>query len=243
MDEFKSRGFMDNSHFNYYFKAAEYDMSTVSDEDVLNELIRIGMPTDEAIRLDSAYSFVWHGFASWMNKNAFPVLSPRYCGSMSGMYVIDPYGKIFPCWDAVGKDGEEIGFVEDGGFMYNFNVAKWHTRTSDRMPECSKCPFLMLCGGGCAKAGIKALMEANCDNFQERFAFVAPIVIKNALNRKDESPKTASKVQSKYKDDPSCLSLSAREFLSKLNPEERNILMKTDSEKEALDILKAHSVM
>lgn len=252
MDEFKSRGFMDNSHFNYYFKAAEYDMSTVSDEDVLNELIRIGMPTDEAIRLDSAYSFVWHGFASWMNKNAFPVLSPRYCGSMSGMYVIDPYGKIFPCWDTVGKDGEEIGFVEDGSFMYNFNVAKWHTRTSDRMPECSKCPFLMLCGGGCAKAGIKALMQANCDKFQEKFAFVAPIIIQKAMNgdyagkkeNHDENDGNKNKgVKSKYADDPSCLSLSFHEFLCRLNPDERNILMTTDSEKKAMDIVKAHTVM
>lgn len=252
MDEFKSRGFTDNSHFRYYFKAAEYDMSTVSDADVLNELIRTGISHEEAVRLESSYIFAERGFASWMGKNTFPVLNPTYCGSMSGMYVIDPYGKIFPCWDTVGKDGEEIGFVEDGGFMYNFNVAKWHTRTSDRMQECSKCPFLMLCGGGCAKAGIKALMKANCDSFQDRFAFVAPIVIKKAMNgdyagkKENHDKNDGSKnkgVKSKYADDPSCLSLSFHEFLCRLNPDERNILMTTDSEKKAMDIVKAHTVM
>ena len=50
-----------------------------------------------------------------------------------------------------------------------------------------------------------------------------------------------SKPKSKYIDDPSCLSLSVREFLSTLNPEERNILMTTNSGREAADILKAHS--
>ncbi len=234
---------MDNSHFSYYFKGADYDIGDVSDKDVLNELIRTGSSIEAAIRLEGGYASVGNNFSSWMNKNSFPVLNPTYCGSENRMYVIDPYGRIFPCWSVVGKEGEEIGFVSGGKFMYNFNMAKWHTRTSDRMPECSKCPFLMLCGGGCAKAGMKTLMKANCDAFQEKFALVAPIAVKKALNRKDESPETESKVISKYKDDPSCLSLSVREFLCKLNPEERNILMTTESEKQAMDILKVRTVM
>ena len=142
--------------------------------------------------------------------------------------------------------------------MYNFNMAKWHTRTSDRMPKCSKCPFLMLCGGGCAKSGIKHLMDGRCDDFQKRFEFVAPIAIRKAMNRDDagkqethdkddvsknkgETMLSSSKPDSKYADDPSCLSLSAREFLSKLNPDERNTLMTTNSAREAADILKAHN--
>lgn len=258
--DFKSRGFTGNPNFRYYFKAVEDHTNTITDEDVLNELIRIGKTPEEAILFDSAYSYVCRRFSSWLGKNSFPQLKPKYCCSESGIYVIDPFGNIYPCWDVVGKDGEEIGFVENGRFMYNFNIAKWHTRTSDRMPECSSCPFMMLCGGGCAKAGIKALMKANCDDFQKRFAFAAPILIQKAMNGdyagkkenhdeddvskdKGESILSSSKVNSKYINDPSCLSLSVNEFLRELNPDERNILMTTNSEREAADILKAHTVM
>ena len=249
IDDFKSRGFIGNPNFRYYFKAVEDHTNTITDEDVLNELIRIGKTPEEAILFESAYSYAYRGFSSWLGKNSFPQLKPKYCGSESGMYVIDPFGNIYPCWDVVGKNGEEIGFVEGGKFMYNFNLAKWHTRTSDRMPKCSKCPYLMLCGGGCAKAGVKALMEGCCDDFQKRFEFIAPVVIQKLLthtedgkNQSQESTQESTpKSKSKYIDDPSCLSLSVREFLSTLNPEERNILMTTNSGREAADILKAHS--
>ena len=259
IDDFKARGFIDNPNFVYYFKAADDSVDTVTEADVLNEVIRAGISPEKAIGLESAYSSIASNFVSWLNKNSFPALHPTYCGSETGMYVIDPYGQIFTCWDLVGKDGEEIGFVDGGRFMYNFNMAKWHTRTSDRMPKCSKCPFLMLCGGGCAKAGIKHLMDGRCDDFQKRFEFVAPIAIRKAMNRDDagkqkthdkpddvsknkgETMLSSSKPDSKYADDPSCLSLSVREFLSKLNPDERNTLMTTNSAREAADILKAHS--
>ena len=103
-------------------------------------------------------------------------------------------------------------------------------------------------------------MKATCDDFQKRFEFVAPIVIQKAMNGdyaaktephdeddvskdKGEGMLSSSKVKSKYIDDPSCLSLSVNEFLRELNPDERNILMTTNSEREAADILKAHTVM
>lgn len=257
-EEFKSRGFTDKSCFRYYFRAVFDSDNAVSDEDVLNELIRTGTPLEEAIRLARVYFQIEEGLSSWLNKKIVPRLNPTFCGAENGAYVIDPYGKIFSCWELVGKDGEETGFIDGGRFMYNFNIAKWRTRTSDRMPKCSKCPYLMLCGGGCARAGLKHLMEGRCDDFQKRFEFVAPIVIQKALNgdyagkkesrdeddvSKDrgESMLSSSEPNSKYADDPSCLSLSVREFLSKFNSEERNILMTTNSEREAADILEAHS--
>lgn len=252
-DEFKSRGFTDKSCFSYYFKAVFDSDNAVSQEDVLNELLRTGTPPEEAIKLTGGYSELETRLSSWLNKKILPRLNPTSCGSENGTYVIDPYGKIFPCWELVGKDDEEMGFIDGGRFIYNFNIAKWRTRTSDRMPKCSKCPYLMICGGGCARAGIKHLMEGNCEDFQERFDFLAPIVIRKALNgdyagktephhedvSKDRGDSMLSSVKSpsKYSDDPSCLSLSVRELLSKLTPDGRNTLMTTNSEKEAAEVL------
>ena len=258
--EFQSRGFTDSSRFSYYFKAAYDEANTVSDEDILNDIIRTGKSPEEAVYLENAYSIVAIRFASWLKKKSFPSLNPTFCDAENGMYVIDPYGQIFPCWDFVGKDDEEIGFIRGGRFMYNFNLVKWRTRTADRIPKCSKCPYLMLCGGGCARKGINTLMEGYCEDFQKRFDFAAPIVIQKAINGdyaaktephneddvskdKGEGILSSSKVKSKYIDDPSCLSLSVNEFLRELNPDERNILMTTNSEREAADILKAHTVM
>ncbi|MBQ3395305.1 MAG: radical SAM protein, partial [Synergistaceae bacterium] len=54
IDDFKSRGFIGNPNFRYYFKAVEDYTNTITDEDVLNELIRIGRTPEEAILFESA---------------------------------------------------------------------------------------------------------------------------------------------------------------------------------------------
>ena len=94
-----------------------------------------------------------------------------------------------------------------------------------------------------------------CNNINNFFSsFIQSAVgigetIKKMTNLCDESNKMLEErnknkgVKSKYADDPSCLSLSFHEFLCRLNPDERNILMTTDSEKKAMDIVKAHTVM
>ncbi|MBQ7217682.1 MAG: SPASM domain-containing protein [Synergistaceae bacterium] len=173
------------------------------------------------------------------------------------MHVIGPDGLIYTCWNFVGMDEKATGFVEDGRFFYKFESAKWKTRTVDKMTPCRDCPMLMLCGGGCARNGADDLTAGMCEENREIFAEVAPRLLEKVRREgvkslrksrrhdpemdKGDSPADKLAVKSKYADDESCMSLSFREILGTLTPEERNILMTTNSERTAFDILKAHN--
>lgn len=61
-------------------------------------------------------------------------------------FVIDPVGDIYKCGGFVGKKEFSIGNVRDK----KFNSKYVEFITMDRWRECIECPYVPLCGGGCA---------------------------------------------------------------------------------------------
>ena len=262
----KASGLTEYKNFSYYFKAAfDYlhvtEEDFVSDKEIVNELIRTGSDYAEAVNLDSAYIGSAGNFAQWLDKKSWPYMRTTYCGSENGMNVIGPDGLIYSCWNVIALDDKAVGIVdeEDGKFLYDFSMSKWRTRTVDRMTPCKTCPILMLCGGGCAAPKTDNLTEGFCEEAKEAFAELAPRILWKVRHEglesiskfngrsSDEPDKTDSgdiskeiKIHSKYSDNPDCLSLSMREFLSGFTAEERKILLTSNDEREVFDILKAH---
>ena len=262
----KASGLTEYKNFSYYFKSAfEYfhvtEENYVNDGDVVRELIRTGSDYAEAVNLDSTYGGSAKHFAQWLDKNSWPYMRTTYCGAENGMNVIGPDGLIYSCWNVIARDDKAVGIVdeEEGKFLYDFSMSKWRTRTVDRMTPCNTCPILMLCGGGCAAPKTDNLSEGVCDEAKEIFAELAPRILWKVRHEgfeslrefdggsteepdKKDSGDISKEVQvhSKYKDNPDCMSLSMKEFLSGFTAEERNIMMTTDNERELFDILKAN---
>ncbi|MBQ9389055.1 MAG: radical SAM protein [Synergistaceae bacterium] len=262
----KASGLTEYKNFSYYFKAAfDYlhvtEEDFVSDKEIVNELIRTGSDYAEAVNLDSAYIGSAGNFAQWLDKKSWPYMRTTYCGSENGMNVIGPDGLIYSCWNVIARDDKAVGIVdeEEGKFLYDFSMSKWRTRTVDRMTPCKTCSILMLCGGGCAAPKTDNLSEGFCEEAKEAFAELAPRILWKVRHEglesiskfngrsSDEPDKTDSgdiskeiKIHSKYSDNPDCLSLSMREFLSGFTAEERKILLTSNDEREVFDMLKAH---
>jgi len=75
-------------------------------------------------------------------------IEPNYtiCGmDMDGsLLVIDPMGRIYTCPAFVGREGFEVGTIEDENLIYDENLMP------RQMPqECLDCKFFPICGGGC----------------------------------------------------------------------------------------------
>ncbi|MBR0253700.1 MAG: SPASM domain-containing protein, partial [Synergistaceae bacterium] len=123
-----------------------------------------------------------------------------------------------PCWSLLAKEESAIGFVDEEGkrFLYDLNASQWHNRTADKLKPCNTCPLIMICGGGCAGYDSKYLKEGNCDEAEKIFDDIAPHI----------SGKSELK------------SLSMREALENLSPDERNTLLNTDDINKALGIYK-----
>lgn len=257
IDDLKVRGFIDKENeraaeekslretdpkaktkrgrFSYYFKAVtndfKHEKATLREKDILDELIKYGFTTEEAFDLESQYSVAGR-LKNLFQKKSFSSFAPMYCGAERSMAVVDPYGKIFPCWDFVGKDDKAMGFVDikTGRFLFGFDKAKWKTRTVDIMEKCKTCPYCFICRGGCASRAehnTGNCFREDCGESKEIFNLVAPLI-------------AGAHWQEHHVEE---LSLSLAGPLSRLTEKERETIMTTKSQKEIFDIAKALGVM
>ena len=221
--------------FSYYFKAAtndfKHEKAVLREKDVLDELIKIGFTTKEAIDRESQYSVARNLKALFQKKN-FPSFVPTFCGAERSMMVIDPFGKIFACWDFVGIDDKVVGFtdVRTGRFLWGFDKAKWKTRTVDIMEKCKTCPYCFICRGGCASRAeynTGNCFREDCAESKEIFNFVASLL-------------AGAHWQEHHEEE---LSLSLADPLSRLTQKERETIMTTKSQKELFELAKNTGLM
>ena len=257
IDDLKARGFIDKEKervaeekslreadpkaktkrgiFSYYFKATtndfKHEKNILREKDILDELIKYGLTPEEAFKRESQYSIV-DRLNSLFQKENFASFFPEYCGAERSMMVVDPFGKIFTCWDFVGKDDKAVGFADTktGRFLFGFNKAKWKTRTVDIMEKCRTCPYCFICRGGCASRAehnTGNCFREDCGESKEIFNLVASLVAGTHWEEHHEEE----------------LSLSLTGPLSRLTEKERETIMTTKSQKEIFDIAKATGVM
>ena len=252
VDDLKARGFIDKEKarteeekelrktdkkaktkrgsFSYYFKATNDDAhpeKNIREQDIIDELMRIGFSAEEAIDCQSQYSPIFYALRGLFRKESYPEFSPAYCGSELGMMVVDPFGRVYSCWDMVAKEENVVGVanLEMKRFLWNFTKAKWRTRTVDLMKACQLCPYAFICRGGCASRAVNAYSDLKrefCGETKEIFAFVASRI--------------AGKDWEKNHQDEMTLSLAGP--VSRLTKAERETIMATMSQKEMFDVIK-----
>ena len=217
-------------HFHYFFKAAYDDAhpeKNVSEQAIIDELMKIGFTAEEAIWQERQYIQFADRLSVLFRKESFPRFSPVYCDAERGQVVVDPFGKVYACLDSVAKVENSVGCVDQdlGRFLWNFNKAKWRVRTTDNLEACVACPYALNCGGGC---GFRANYEhgsyfrEHCGEIREIVAFVASHL--------------AGREWEKNHDEEMGLSLA--EPLSRLTAAERETIMTTKSQKEVFGIVK-----
>lgn len=94
-------------------------------------------------------------------------LNSTFCGVQSNVYIFDPYGNLYSCFEAVGIKSHISG-VYHRGIEFSEERIKWHDRNIGNKIKCSVCKYGLLCGGGCLAKTLR--MEDNfdksyCDNY------------------------------------------------------------------------------
>ncbi len=107
-------------------------------------------------------------------RNVLPSLRPSFCGAHDRMYIFDPFGDIYACWERTGDPNVRIGHVTPEGDveLRDDQIHAWHGRTVASNPVCRRCRFALHCGGGCAilALGQNGAFNSNyCDGFAARF--------------------------------------------------------------------------
>ena len=100
------------------------------------------------------------------NKKPLP-LRPTFCGAQNGIYIFDPLYKIYCCLESVGIPQNIIG-TYDQGVKWTDNFSLWKDRNTSTILPCNKCPYALMCGGGCAAKVMHINMRAPyCNKFPE----------------------------------------------------------------------------
>ena len=98
-----------------------------------------------------------------------------FCGAQDGMFIFDPYGDLYTCWEVVGMERYKVGTYGEKVVMDKEELDNWRGRNISTVPACSKCKYAFFCGGGCEA---HALLEGRgprspyCDGFPPVFRTV-----------------------------------------------------------------------
>lgn len=129
--------------------------------------LRVLARPDEGMRARSRRIFDTGG-------EILPSLRPSFCGAHDRMYIFDPFGDIYACWERTGDRDVRIGHVTPAGEVEiaDAQLQVWRGRTVASNPVCRRCRFALHCGGGCAILALGKNGEFNsnyCDGFAARF--------------------------------------------------------------------------
>ena len=179
---YKSNGWTEMLNFSYYFKTTMkcYDEigESLSEVELMTKMAELYGEDISKFQFNSIYQGLSTRLVDMLENNTFAPFRSGYCGANMGMYTIDPYGDIYPCWDVLSEKEHSIGRVnvETCEFEFNDNLENWKGRTVDKLDECKKCKYMMFCGGGCAaqsKVLYNDINRAYCDDFVDIFKQVA----------------------------------------------------------------------
>ncbi|OIO98751.1 MAG: hypothetical protein AUK03_00855 [Anaerolineae bacterium CG2_30_64_16] len=122
--------------------------------------------------------------------HGFPPFRPSFCGSNAGMYLFDPFGDLYPCWDVVGRAEYKIGSFFPGGLRLDSDALDpWLTRTITQIPECRTCPYALFCGGGCTSQAHQTYGRFDapvCHDFVEQFHLILPALYRQRMAQADQ---------------------------------------------------------
>lgn len=99
----------------------------------------------------------------------------NYCYAHNNYLVFDPHGYIYPCITAVGKKHYSVGTYFP---KIEYQQNGIYSRNIETIPECRKCKYALLCGGGCP-LGISDknnLYKPNCFQTMQDIYAIAPYV-------------------------------------------------------------------
>jgi uncharacterized protein len=103
--------------------------------------------------------------------------SPTYCSAQRGMYILDPFGEIYSCWENVGMQDLNIGKYLSDTIEWTNILNLWHSQNIVSSDKCVNCRYAFFCKGGCPSRG--AIQN---DKFGSGFCNSFPVTFEHAVN-------------------------------------------------------------
>jgi uncharacterized protein len=105
--------------------------------------------------------------------------SSTYCSAQVGMYILDPFGEIYSCWEDVGKQNMNIGNYLTASIEWTNILDLWHSQNIANSDKCVNCRYAFFCKGGCIAHGMIQNGEFRsgfCNSFSTTFKHAVNLV-------------------------------------------------------------------
>jgi len=127
------------------------------------------------------------------------------CSATTGLYIFDPFWKIYTCWDSVGMVGHETGTYSPAGPALNARNDDWLMRSPATIDECKNCKYAFFHFGGCASLpiGVKGtIFGPACYEFQDNFLYAGQAFFKKGIDQAFEGglERDAQSVEAGYQE-------------------------------------------
>lgn len=152
------------------FESLDAAADVALDYDELESYLIESMRTRPVLRKVAAPEDI-QDFATWIARR-FPTKTSRHCGAVQRNIYFGPEREIYPCHETVGKVELSIGIYRDGAIQYNKSRTKWTDRRPDQLTTCHRCPYILVCAGGCA-AHVDLdgqPLTSNCEGFDAKYS-------------------------------------------------------------------------
>jgi len=191
IEAFDSEGWMDSEKFSVnaaivYLKNKNGEVLPSQDISSINNKLRKYAENYKNVTIGSAQTNKNQMiFNSLANDKPFN-LRTSFCAAASGMYIFAPGGKIYSCWESLGRECSEIGsYSADGMVIDPVKSSEWFGRNAALIPECLECKYCLICAGGCPQYALynsKSLYKPFCDDFGKSYDWVLADAVEKYLS-------------------------------------------------------------
>jgi uncharacterized protein len=170
---FDKLGWTDNP--NFHVGAAVVDSIVENPKHMSkSELVRLTMALKQSFNSSIiSYEKTARDVLRRCFSEGYPFNRVANCAAESGMFIFDPLGNIYTCWEELGEVPNRIATYDDKGIKFNRDVVlQWLTRFPGAIEQCSTCQYALIHTSGCAKHARNTsgtMFSAACESFKEYF--------------------------------------------------------------------------
>ncbi|MDR1181732.1 MAG: SPASM domain-containing protein [Bacteroidales bacterium] len=113
--------------------------------------------------------------------------SSVYCSAQYGMYILDPFGEIYSCWEDVGNRNMVIGNYINDTIQWTNMLDLWHNQNVANSEKCINCEYVFFCKGGCIARRVVQdgkFGAGFCNSFSHTFEYAVNLVYQKLYKNK-----------------------------------------------------------
>lgn len=146
---FEENGYMKNNLFNMYSALLRHHDEGEVPTNILNQKEYIKQIRKSNIKCSYHDYGLSNKIATAIKKNRPVLLGTSFCGAQNNGFIMDPLGRIYPCWEVINQKEHLLGVFYNGTTTwYNETLHKWRNNAIV-VSDCIKCKYTFLCRGGC----------------------------------------------------------------------------------------------